>query len=33
MDVQLLSEEEKTLLASLESEGGHGSGDNDCVVM
>jgi hypothetical protein len=30
MDAQLLSEEEKVLLASLEA---HGSDDKDCVIM
>jgi hypothetical protein len=33
MDAQLLSEEEKVLLASLEAERAHRSGDKDCVIM
>jgi hypothetical protein len=33
MGLQLLSEEEKVILASLEAERVHGSGDKDCVVM
>ena len=33
MDSQLLSEEEKVLLASLEAERAHGSSDKDCVLM
>lgn len=30
---QLLSEEEKVILASLEAERAHGSSDKDCVLM
>jgi len=31
--LQLLSEDEKVILATLEAERGHGSRDKDCLIM
>ena len=31
--LQLLSEDEKVILATLEAERAHGRGDKDCVIM
>jgi hypothetical protein len=31
--LQLLSEDEKVILATLEAERAHGSGDKDCLIM